>query len=146
MRSGMAIAVVQSSLTTLPPMNTTPRYPPDSNDIEAQESSDIFCVLCSARTRRNAGGGLRCAIGGEVPPRLAQAMAEAVARVAAPHTPTHEPRLASFVACPNCTTELQRYAADQPAACVICGLQLDVPDAAEIADFRARHRDPVTDP
>jgi hypothetical protein len=39
-----------------------------------------------------------------------------------------------------------RKAADQPAACVICGLQLDVPDAAEIADFRARHRDPVTDP
>jgi len=29
--------------------------------------------------------------------------------------------------------------------CVICGLRLALPDPAELADFRARHRDPAED-
>ncbi|WP_183025205.1 hypothetical protein [Variovorax sp. UMC13] len=73
-------------------------------------------------------------------------MSEAVALVEAPHPPTHEPRLASFIYCPNCTTELQRYRADEDAVCVICSLRLALPDAAELADFRARHANPAADP
>ena len=127
------------------PMNTTSRHPLETCDIEAREFTDMFCVLCAARTRRAADGALLCAIAGHVPTRLAHAMSEAVALVEAPHTPRHEPRLASFIYCPNCTTELQRYSAGEDAVCVICGLRLALPDPAELADCRARHRDPAED-
>ena len=54
--------------------------------------------------------------------------------------------MAMVVPADGCGVGGLRKAAGQPTACVVCGLQLDVPDAAEIADFRAHHRDPVTDP
>lgn len=138
---GTAIAAREGPHERVAIMNTTPRYPPAPGDIEAREASEIFCVVCAARTRRTAEGGLHCAIGGHVPPQLAHEMADAVAVVAPPQTPTREPALASFLSCPNCTTELQRYRTDERAVCVICGLQLALPDAAELDDFRARHGD-----
>lgn len=83
--------------------------------------------------------------GGALPPALSSAVLEGVARAAPPRTPTHEPRLASFLWCPNCTSELQRYSAGAPIDCVICGLRLAPPDAGELAGFRAAHRDPAGD-
>lgn len=129
-------------------MNTTARYPgsgPEADPERDAQTLPAFCPVCAARMRRKSDGQISCDIAGPLPQGLAETVLRAVAQAEPPHTPTHEPRLASFVWCPNCTTELQRQQAGGPIRCVICGLAMAQPDDAELAAFRASHRDPAGD-